>query len=310
MKRTLFLLFLLLFLPTTMVRAQTAVTLESLDVELWPDYDREAVLVLLTGTLPASQSLPVTLTVPLPEGADFNVVARITPDNVMTDQGMNPTVIDGSVTFTLSETRFRVEFYEPYTANNTQRNFSYTWRSDQISINQLNVTLQQPFDTMLINTVPAANNVGQGQDGLTYHEFPSLAVPAGDTYTLDVDYTLNSGALTVEFEVGDTSTNPELPFLDAVPVENNNFDWQLLLLVLGVVILAGTAVWYFVSNRPTNRRPSKPKPRREAKQTTPQTVASRNSIPKTKANFCHQCGESLQSSDKFCRSCGTAVKAK
>lgn len=76
MKRTLFLLIALLFFPATVVLGQTAITLQSLEVELWPDYDREAVLVLLTGTLSSSQSLPVTLTIPLPEGADFNVAAH------------------------------------------------------------------------------------------------------------------------------------------------------------------------------------------------------------------------------------------
>ncbi|MCA9920253.1 MAG: zinc ribbon domain-containing protein [Anaerolineales bacterium] len=309
MKRTLFLLILLLFLPTTLVQAQTAVSLQSLNVELWPDYDQEAVLVLLTGTLPASQALPVTLTIPLPDGADFHVAARITPDNVMSDQGMSPTVGDNEVTFSLSESRFRVEYYQPYTANNTQRNFSFSWQSDTISVDDLTVTLQQPFDTMQINTVPNASNVAEGQDGLTYHTFAGQAVPAGDVYTVDVDYTLNSGALTVDFEIEDTATNTDLPFLDAVPVEESGFDWQLLLVGLGVLIIIGSAAWYFFSNRPNNKRPAKPKPRRDTKPTMRETAVA-HPTPKGKANFCHQCGESLQASDKFCRNCGTAVKQK
>ena len=130
---------MLLLLPVGLVQGQTAVTLESLRIELWPDYDREAVLVLLTGTLPASQPLPVTLTIPLPDGADFNVVARITPDDVMTDQGITPNLSENEVTFILTDSRFRVEFYEPYTANNMQRSFTYIWQSDLISVKQLNV---------------------------------------------------------------------------------------------------------------------------------------------------------------------------
>lgn len=308
MKRTFILLIMLLFLPSTLVKAQTAVTLQSLEVELWPDYDREAVLVLLTGTLPASQPLPVTLTIPLPEGADFNVVARITPDNVMSDQGITPIINENSVTFTLTESRFRVEFYEPYTANGSQRNFSYNWQSNLITIDQLNATVQQPFDATQLNTVPPATNIGEGQDGLTYYELLPQAVPAGDTYTLDVDYTLNTGALTVTFEVNDTPTNTDLPFLDAVPVEEEGFDWQLWLIVLGALILVATAIWFFLSNRQGNKRPSRPKPIRPMKQSPQKTAVSPTSSPKAKANFCHKCGEPLQKSDKFCRSCGTKVK--
>lgn len=308
MKRTLFLLIALLLFPAAMVQGQTAVTLQSLDVELWPDYDREAVLVLLTGTLAASQPLPVTLTIPLPEGADFNVVARITPDNVMTDQGITPTVNDDSVTFTLTESRFRVEFYEPYAANETQRSFSYNWQSDLISVDQLNATIQQPFDATQLNTIPPASNVGQGQDGLTYHEIPAQAVPAGEPYTLNVDYTMSTGALTVTFLVNDAvPTDTELPFLDAVPVEDEGFDLQLLLIVLGGLILVATAVWFLLNNRQA-KRPAKPKPRRTAKQPGKQTAVAPTNA--SKANFCHQCGEALQASDKFCRSCGTAVKGK
>lgn len=309
MKRTLFLLIALLIFPAAMVQGQTAVTLQTLNVELWPDYDQEAVLVLLTGTLPASQSLPVTLTLPLPEGADFHVAARITADNVMSDQGMTPVVGSNAVTFSLDASRFRVEYYQPYTANSTQRNFTFTWQSDTISVDQLNATLQQPFDATQINTVPAASNLVEGQDGLTYHELPAQAVSAGDTYTLDVDYTLNSGALTITFEDSAVSSNTDLPFLDAVPVEDSGFDWQLLLIVLGGLILGGTAVWYFFNGRQASKRPAKPKPQRQsASKSASKSMAASPSTPTGKANFCHQCGESLQASDKFCRRCGTAVK--
>ena len=55
MMRTLSLLLLLLFTAVIPVAAQDEVTeLDQMTVELWPDYDRPAMLVLLTGTLPAS----------------------------------------------------------------------------------------------------------------------------------------------------------------------------------------------------------------------------------------------------------------
>lgn len=308
MKRRLFLLIALLFFPATLVQGQTAVTLQSLNVELWPDYDQQAVLVLLTGTLPASQTLPVTLTVPLPDGADFHVAARITPDNVMTDQDMTPTVGANEVTFTLSESRFRVEYYQPYTATDLQRDFTFSWQSDTLSVDQLAVTLQRPFDTAQLNTVPEASTEGEGQDGLTYLSFPGAAVPAGETYTLDVNYTLISGALTITFEDSSVSSGADLPFLDAVPVEDSGFDWQLLLIVLGGLVLGGTAVWYLFGNRQTNKRPAKPKPQRQVKATPPKTKTTPPPTTKNQANFCHQCGESLTASDKFCRGCGTKVK--
>ena len=311
MKRTLFLLLLLLFLPTTLVQAQTAVTLESLEVELWPDYDQQAVLVLLTGTLPANTPVPVTLTVPLPAGADFNVVARITPDDVMTDQGMTPTVESNQVTFTLTESRFRVEYYQPYTASDTQRNFAFNWQSDSITVNRLSITLQQPLAATDVTVIPAPVNVSEGQDGLTYHVLPDQTVAAGESYNAEINYTMSAPMLTVNFLEEDTAPNADLPILDAVPVESSGFDWQLLLIGLGVIILVGVGLWYFLGSRAaTSKRPAKPKPQRVAQKAAPKTAVSSPSPAQSNVNFCHQCGESLTPGDKFCRNCGTAVKNK
>ncbi|MBP8950216.1 MAG: hypothetical protein KBG73_15340, partial [Candidatus Promineofilum sp.] len=78
---SLLLLFLFAALP---VAAQTEVTqLDSLTVELWPDYDRPAMLVILTGTLPASATLPAAVTIPLPAGAEINAVARFNEVDVL-----------------------------------------------------------------------------------------------------------------------------------------------------------------------------------------------------------------------------------
>ena len=301
MKRSLLFLLLLLLVPATVTQAQTAVTLQSLEVELWPDYDETAVLVLLTGTLPANTPLPATLTIPLPEGADFNVVARITPDDVMTDQGVAPQVTADQVTFNMPDNRFRVEYYQPYIASNTQRTFTFSWQSD-MAVEQMTVTVQQPIAATDMRLIPAAASVNEGQDGLTYHSLPNQAIAAGDTYAVEVDYTMSVPQLTVSFSSPDpVTTNEELPFLDAVPVEESGVNWQIWLIGLGVLILVGTAVYYFASNRTaTQSRPVRPKPQRSSPK--PQGAS------KGKANYCRQCGDALTAGDKFCRNCGTAVK--
>ena len=298
MKRTLLILLLLLLLPAPLTKAQTAVTLQTLEVELWPDYDREAVLVLLTGTLSTNTPLPATITFPLPDNADFNVVARITPDNVMTDEGVMPQLAENQVTFTMPDGRFRVEYYQPYSADDSQRSFTFSWQSD-IPVEQMRVTIQQPVAASSLTVTPNPAAVSEGEDGLTYHVLPNQAVAAGEQVDVQVEYSMSSPQLTITFSNPDTPTADELPFLDAAPVENTPFDWRLLLIVLGVLILLGTAVYTLITHRQTSRhRPAKPKPRRA------------DIAPTGKVNFCHQCGQPIQSGDKFCRSCGTAVKAK
>ena len=105
---------LCLGLAAPTVRAQTPVTaLDRLEIELWPDYDRPALLVLLTGVLPPGTAMPAAVSIPIPADADINAVARISDTSEMiddvtynTDAGEND---QQHLTFTTPDLRFRVE---------------------------------------------------------------------------------------------------------------------------------------------------------------------------------------------------------
>ena len=170
------------------------------------------------------------------------------------------------------------------------------------------MTRQKSVAASDVTIIPSPTSDADGQDGLTYHLLPSRAVAAGDSYNVEVGYTMSTPALTVNFlqESGDTavSSGEDLPILEAVPVEDSDFNWPLLLIALGAIILVATAVWYFMSRQSMgSRRPAKPKPARR-------TAAAQASAAKGRANFCHNCGQPLQPEDKFCRQCGTAIKTK
>ena len=120
MKRSSFiLLFIFLLMPMATCFAQNPVHgIDSLDIEIWPDYDKTSVLVLLTGTLPGDTRFPASVTLPLPEAAQLNAVARIdSKDGNMKDDIISSTDPPGTLTFTTPDLRFRVEYYLPYTAN-------------------------------------------------------------------------------------------------------------------------------------------------------------------------------------------------
>ena len=59
----LILLAIVLLIPVPRGFAETdATAVDTLVVDLWPDYDKASVLVLLTGTLPKESQLPVNKT--------------------------------------------------------------------------------------------------------------------------------------------------------------------------------------------------------------------------------------------------------
>lgn len=294
-RRTVILVGLLSLGLISIVQAQTDTdTLETLAIDLWPDYDRTAVLVLMTGSLPADVPLPASVSIPLPDNADLNVVARITDAAEMIDD-VDAFVRDGEVVFVTPDRRFRVEYYVPYTEAGDERQFDFSWLAD-LSVNQLEIAVQQPTAATSLQTDPLTTNVGQDpNDGFIYHILPALSVPAGTPYEVGVTYTMETPTL---------SANESAPPPNAAPptaVDESRVDWPLMLAGVGLGLILAAIVWQVVSSRQNKKK----RPRKVVSK--PKSVKTATSA---KANFCHECGAKLQASDKFCRECGTAVKQK
>jgi hypothetical protein len=302
-------LLVLLFLVggrVTNVRAQTAVTtIDSLAVDIWPDYDRAAVLVLLTGFLPADTPLPATITIPLPDDADLNAVARITAEGNLFDDIAFDESIGGQVTLTTPDPRFRIEYYMPYTLEGNERSFSFEWESD-LAVGEILVSVQQPVATDDLTTEPAAFSVTPRQDGFQYHNLSPVEVPAGESFTLTVTYSRAVSQLSAELlqpaETTETTTanQPE-------PPTGTSLNWQTVLIASGGVAVLAVGAWMLFGERlvaaksrpaPVSTRPKKRERERE----------SAVSETPTFVQFCHHCGQKTAPADRFCRSCGTRLK--
>lgn len=296
MKKTGLLLVLLVSLFASPLLAQPApAPIATLAVDLWPDYDRPAVLVLLTGTLAEDALLPADVTIPLPPGAELNAVARITDDNVMTDDIAYRTGDDG-LTLTTPDSRFRVEYYLPYETDGDIRSFDFNWQAAH-PVAQFLVAVQQPVAATSLQTEPAAATISQDElDGLTYHFMPSQTLAAQQPYSLNVTYEMPNPALSANQPAPDTAVSPPPP----AATGSSSLDWPLLVAILGGLMIVAAIIWQVSAGRSKRKRPSvKPKPLR------PPSTAAPNP-----AGYCHECGTLLQAGDKFCRHCGTAVKNK
>ena len=313
---------LILFLLTTAVsqpvQAQTNVELlEQVSVEVWPDYDRPAVLVLITGALPASTSLPAAVTVPVPADADINAVARLTVNNQMVDD-IQYTTGETAITLVTPELRFRVEYYMPYESSGDDRSFTFNW-SGPTAVDQFDFTVQQPRAATSLNTSPGAETIITGSDGLDYYAFPLQSLTSGQAYSVDVTYTMpdpqltapnNNSPLIAELEPSSTTGSSTVS-------GERGIDWPLILTGAGLLLIVLAGIWQFTNQNRRRSTPVKPKPRRAEPRATPRKprtgarpISPVESAPAGKANFCHECGSSLQAGDRFCRECGTQVKQR
>jgi hypothetical protein len=254
MKRNSFivLIFFMLMSMTTGF-AQTPVSvIDSLDIEIWPDYDRASVLVLLTGTLPGDTRFPVSVTLPLPEAAQLNAVARIdSKDGNMMADIVSSTDPAGTLTFITSDLRFRVEYYLPYTVDKSQRSFDYTWLA-ALTVNNLQLRVQRPASASTLNTEPAAANVVKSEDGFDYHIFPARAVPAGKPFPLYVDYKMITAQLSAT-SLPRQNTNIQTPAIPTTPSTGSSINWALAAIVAGgLIIFASLLIHGLKGNRGLN----------------------------------------------------------
>lgn len=292
---------------------ETSPDLNLLAIELWPDYDREEVLVLYTGTLAPEVELPAVVTLPLPEGADVHAVARISADNTMVDDITFEVVATG-VTLTTPDNRFRVEYYLPHEAEGEERTFAAAW-TFPFNIANITIDVQQPAAATNFTVTPAAPNVVTGQDGLTYHRSTTRPLEAGQPLNIQLNYTLPGNQLTQSMlQQNNSVTTPETTTTTTPTVTPASSNLPLILAGIGGLIISGTLIWQGLRERSQQQQKKKELVRRHVPRSSP-ALSKRRAAPTAPttgeaAQFCHQCGRAAQPEDRFCRQCGTQLKGR
>jgi hypothetical protein len=265
--------------------------IDSLDIEIWPDYDKASVLVLLTGALPGNTPLPAAVTLPLPEAAQLNAVARIdSQGDSMRDDISWSFDSPNTLRFITPDLRFRVEYYFPYTVVKNQHSFDFTWLA-AATVNNLHLRVQRPLSANALQTEPATANVSTSWDGFEYHTFPARAVPAGQPFTLHVVYDMAAAQLSAaRLPPPNAGTQPA--GLPAVSAKRFDISWALVAMVAGGLAVIGALIWQFASRRrvPDMRNPDD----------------SRIEI-QARGRFCPNCGGPVDQDDRFCRGCGAEL---
>ena len=105
--------------------------LASLSIEIWPEYDRPAALVILRGALAESVKLPAAITLRLPaaSGGPGAVAYSTTADGNLLNLKHERATAGEFITlkFEVPQRFFHVEFYEPIATGASARAYRYVW---------------------------------------------------------------------------------------------------------------------------------------------------------------------------------------
>ncbi len=286
-----------------LVQAQSPVTLDSVKIDLWPEYDRPEMLVIYHIFLPANTSLPARLTLRIPsEAKNPSSLAYRDPSGELynLDFTRSETTQWISIIFSSPAKEIQLEYYDPrLVKNGTTRAFTYTWPGDY-DVSRLSFQVQQPVSATAMKITPETGEGLSDGSGLVYYDDTIGAIKAGQEPAIVLSYEKPNDDLSIQA----LSVGPSAPINSQTPGRSTL--GRVLPWVFGgvaLLLIGGGGYWLWQSRR-------MPQPgqihRHAARSTRPKSAAQ----PATpgEAFYCHHCGRRAAPDDIFCRACGVRLK--
>ncbi len=279
--------------------AQTpATTLESLLIELRPEYDAPAMLVIYQARVSPNVDLPVEAALRIPVTAGPPDLVSVHGDSSETSAVEYRYEMSGEwgiVRFPVSLPNIQIEYHDlSLDLSSELRTYTYIWPGD-FAVDLARLQIQQPFGVQDITTSPHLRNVSQIQSGLIFHWADVGALRPGESFEIELAYRKSNDSLTVEFlpiqAAGsiDTMTPGRISVIDIVP-------WGVG--ILGVLVIIVGVYWYWVSGQSPGGN----------ERFFARTLAIDQPPAASEGEFCHQCGKRTFSGDRYCRACGARLQ--
>jgi hypothetical protein len=309
--RKLYLAFILIasLLIAAPAGAQGTPKLSSMEVDLWPEYDRPGVLVIYRLTLSSDTTLPAELSIPIPMSAgEPSAVASRQVDGTLVNMAYTKQVNGqwDDIRFTATMPEIQIEYYDTNIIKQDQaHHFEYTWPGGY-AVAALSIQVQQPLGSSEMRISP---NLGAGQvgkDGLSYYTAQVGSLSPTQTFKISIDYQKSSDTLSAE----SLQVQPTKPLTEATPGRVQLFSGTntilavIGLILIGVVLIAGGGYWYWQSGRNKEAPVAHRRRAREMREEVPAETDEREVI------YCHQCGNRAGPGDRFCRVCGVKLRTE
>ncbi len=288
-----------MFMLPSFASAQNDLTIKSLEVNLWPEYDQPEVLVIDYVVLSSDVTLPATVELRIPADAQAPHVVAVGPTlQQVTDQVIQFTTRKMGrwliVSITASGPAIQLEYYDPgLKKDGDLRSYTYEWSSNY-DVELFTVTVQQPFDARNLQTTPALQDDGVYPNQLQYYRSELTPPAAGTSFLMKLSYQKPSDTLSVSrLQVEPVDVNEDTPGR----ISLNNYRYYLLWAVV-LIVLGGGFIYYWQSG---GQRPGKPRRRRR---TAPDVQEDEHRT----GVYCAQCGARAKPGDRFCRVCGARLR--
>ncbi len=294
---------LFLAAPTPVNAVAGEITISSLQIDIWPEYDRPAVLVTYRIRLSNNTILPASLSISIPKEASRpSRLAVQELDGMYYDINFAATDLDEEViiTFTTPSQDILIEYYDPRLVfTDTFRNYVLEWKNPYL-VNALTIRVQEPVNTISMSLSPDMGSSRTGQDGLDYFLYLAGSLDAGRSFVIAMEYEkpdflLSSGLQSVSpIDPVNPRTKGRTTISRAVP-------WAAA--ILGIILIVSGGLWYWQIGK---RVPSRVVEASVISKNGPSIKQAQQLISQTYI-YCTHCGKRMQRSDKYCRECGKEI---
>jgi hypothetical protein len=182
-------LILTAFAPIA-ARGQDVARLESLEVAIWPEYDRPGALVIYLARASAGLEPPVMFELPIPAAlGDPHAVAAWYPDGQLDDQITWTRSVDGewaTISAEVETTGLWIEYYAPLETEGSNTSFTYQWPGG-VQVDSFRYEVMHPLGSTEMQVTPAGET-SVDPDGMTYTRSQLGAFDVGDSRSIEVRY--------------------------------------------------------------------------------------------------------------------------
>ena len=260
--------------------------LESMQIEIWPEYDRPAALVILRGELAGDVGLPaaVSLRIPASSGGPAAVAYATAKKGPLLNLKHDRSDAADFITlrFTVPARFFHLEFYDRLATGTGERTYKYLWPGD-LSVSWLEVVVQEPAGASNISVKPALVESAAGSDGMRYRSAQLGPVKQGKPLPIEIRYTKTDPRTSAE--ILKLNAPAPIPQASTPPAKGDSSSLVLASSAAALVVAVSCAAYFFWRRR---------RPRAPAGFTA-------------NGRFCSQCGKQVAAGDRFCARCGAAL---
>jgi hypothetical protein len=276
------------------VRGQNETTaLEEMKIDLWPEYDRPATLVMYRFRLKAGSDLSAPVAVPVPENVeDPHAVAwRDDKGSLFVADFTRRVEGDRAMVLTrLGSREGQLEFYSDIEFNDRERSFRFDWPGG-VEVGALSVQIQRPRGASEFRVSPEPTRQWEGEDGLTYALVELGPQSSSAKPSIEVRYQKATERLTAP----PVASAPPPSVSESRTESPGTSPW---LIGAGGVVLG--ALGFALLRALTSARSPAPRPE----------PLDQPSAGSPKPIFCHECGTKGRRTDAFCMNCGTRLLKK